>query len=380
MKHTKHTKMTRPDFGEFGRSETALVGAPCGLIQNFARRILEKFGEQYHIAYADADHAAFDNPVKTKFLAAGASAVYTDRNVYESYDFADKADKFERNRRFSAADLVLINGNHFAGKKQIVFIHPKKAASLERKREKLTETELIVFTEAETEIPTWLSADLGDRKVPTLHFDEVEKINAFFAKKLKNTVAPLRGLVLAGGKSVRMGTDKGAINYHGKPQREYVYEMLGRLGATPFLSGRKAQTEAWQADFSVLPDTFTGLGPFGAILSAFRENPNTAWLCVACDLPLLTEKALQHLIDRRDPSKIATAFHNPATDFPEPLITIWEPKSYPILLHFLSLGYSCPRKVLINSDVKIVQPLNKEVLKNVNTAAERDEVERDFRR
>jgi len=80
---------------------------------------------------------------------------------------------------------------------------------------------------------------------------------------------------------------------------------------------------------------------------------------------------LQQLIAQRDPSKIATAFYNSDTDFPEPLITIWEPKSYPILLHFLSLGYSCPRKVLINSDVKVVRLMDESVLVNVNTEEER---------
>ena len=117
----------------------------------------------------------------------------------------------------------------------------------------------------------------------------------------------------------------------------------------------------------IIFDNFIGLGPFGAIASAFRENPNSAWLVVACDLPLLDKDALDFLIQHRDPSKVATAFNSPDNEFPEPLITIWEPRSYPILLSFLSQGYSCPRKVLINSDVALVDAPDPRVLTNVNS-------------
>ncbi|MGK0365167.1 MAG: molybdopterin-guanine dinucleotide biosynthesis protein A [Saprospiraceae bacterium] len=372
-KHQKHTKLIRPNFGELGRNETAIVGAACGEIKSLAYDLLQHFGTQYKVAYADADHASFDNPQKTKEIEQGAFAAFTDHNVFERFDFANKVDRIELNRRFSEADFVLINGNHFAGQKQVVIIHPKKAASLEKKAAELTDVELILLAEGETEIPTWLRTQLEDSltNIPVFQLSDRLSIIAFFEKYLKALVPSIHGLVLAGGKSVRMGQDKGAIDYHGKPQREYAFEMLDALCEKTFLSGRKEQVEEWKSQFPIVGDTFIGLGPFGAILSAFRENPNVAWLCVACDLPLLTEKAIKQLIAQRDPSKIATAFYNSDTKFPEPLITIWEPKSYSILLHFLSLGYSCPRKVLINSDVKVVRLMDESVLVNVNTEEER---------
>jgi molybdopterin-guanine dinucleotide biosynthesis protein A len=75
-------------------------------------------------------------------------------------------------------------------------------------------------------------------------------------------------------------------------------------------------------------------------------------------------------------SSIATAFNSPDNEFPEPLITIWEPKSYSILLSFLAQGYSCPRKVLINSDVNLLQAPNPEALTNVNTPEDLEKVKR----
>lgn len=87
---------------------------------------------------------------------------------------------------------------------------------------------------------------------------------------------------------------------------------------------------------------------------------------MACDLPLLSPQTLPALAENRNPSKIATAFINNESKFPEPLITIWEPKSYQLLLTFLGMGYSCPRKTLINADVQLLDPPDPQELMNAN--------------
>ena len=176
-----------------------------------------------------------------------------------------------------------------------------------------------------------------------------------------------------GGKSTRMGRDKSQIDYHGKPQWQFMADILRGLDLEVFISCREEQMAQYKGE-NLIFDSFTGLGPFGAIASAFRENPNTAWLVVACDLPLLNDITLKTLIKNRKLSAIATTYRSPESieGFPEPLITIWEPKSYAILLQFLTQGVSCPRKVLINSDTHILDPSVPESLMNVNTPEEMD--------
>jgi molybdopterin-guanine dinucleotide biosynthesis protein A len=71
---------------------------------------------------------------------------------------------------------------------------------------------------------------------------------------------------------------------------------------------------------------------------------------------------------------MATAFYDPEGIFPEPLLTIWEPRSYATLLQFLSWGYSCPRKALINSDVKLLTLDDTTELRNVNDPEAYNEV------
>lgn len=187
----------------------------------------------------------------------------------------------------------------------------------------------------------------------------------------KDTDFPqLNGLVLAGGKSLRMGNPKDKINWHGKEQRYYAADLLAPFCENVFISCRQDQLEHFDTDYNALTDTFLNMGPFGGILSALRAQRDKAWLVVACDLPLLDKNSLEFLIRSRDTEKAATTYESPFDGLPEPLITIWEPKSYPLLLNFLGLGNTCPRKVLMNSDTLILKPNNPDALMNVNTPEE----------
>jgi molybdopterin-guanine dinucleotide biosynthesis protein A len=183
-----------------------------------------------------------------------------------------------------------------------------------------------------------------------------------------NTGNKINGLVLAGGKSSRLGLDKSAIMWHGKEQQYYVADMLKQFCDEVFISRRAEQEIKEKAAYKIIIDTYTAIGPYGAILSAFQFKPDVAWLVVACDLPLLDENTLAYLVANRNLNVMATTFQSPHDGLPEPLITIWEPKSFNVLLSFLSNGYTCPRKALLHSnDAFILQPPDKDTLMNVNT-------------
>lgn len=181
----------------------------------------------------------------------------------------------------------------------------------------------------------------------------------------------LNGLVLAGGKSTRMGEDKGLIKWYGKEQRYYLADLLDTFCDEVYISCRDDQQEEIERKgYNALVDKFGDAGPSVGILTAFSHRSDTAWLVVACDLPLLDKETLQFLINNRDEEKVATTFKSPHDGLPEPLITIWEPKGYEVLKSFQQQGYKCPRKALINSDTNIIEPSNATALMNTNTPEE----------
>ena len=358
-KHKKHTKLTKPILGDFGRNEWAIIGTTCADIQVLSQKIIKGLDE-LKVAYIDASHDSSDSVQHAPFLT------YTDKNNGE-HKFSTKGDfnKWMIRPYFNEANLILINGNHFQGQRQIVVIDSKKEISLSKKLDKLANVGLVLLKDR-NEPYQFLAKKI--KGVPVLDFEDIEGLLLFLRKQ---TIPPeLYGLVLMGGKSVRMGQDKGMMDYHGMPQRAYVASLLSQFTVKTYLSGRPDQAEGIDPNLAFLPDSFKGLGPYSGILSAFRKHPNKAWIVLAVDLPKMDREGLQELVDARDSSKIATAFLNPDSQFPEPLITIWEPQSYSTLLQFLAQGYSCPRKVLINADIQLVIPKDPNKLMNVNSPSD----------
>lgn len=368
MKHTKHAAIARPAYGTFSRYEWAIIGTPCGQIHQLVDQLIPALSENWKVGYVDADH-------KESELAGTAVIKYTDKISHHRLESREKWDAFQFRPLFNGMDAVIVNGNHCKAKHQVVVIDPKKEESLSRKLDRLTDVQLILLTEGMSEPYDFLQKQLSNiGEIPILHFSDTSGIIEFFKNKLTESVPSINGLVLAGGKSQRMGQDKGLLEYHGVPQRQYVADLVNPFCKNTYLSCRPDQVGELAGTYPSLPDTFTGLGPMGAILSAFREQPDVAWLVVACDLPLLDQATLDFLVKNRNPSEMATTFRSPVNEFPEPLVTIWEPRSYPVLLQFLAQGYSCPRKALINSSIELLEVPDREALKNVNTPEELEEI------
>lgn len=361
--HHKHALIPRPVGGEYSRNELAILGTPCGAIRQLVQQITQALSSRYKIAYLDADHAA-DEPTANPLLTAGASTVFTNKINYQQINYSQPELPFFQNKAlFNNEDLLLINGNHFKGSHQIIIIDSAKP--LEKKLDKLTQVQLILLKDESSSIPDYLKTGLpGIQLIPRLSLNNTEAIADFIQNFLQQRFPLLNGLVLTGGKSLRMGTDKSELHYHGVPQKQHVYQMLSRICNPVFLSIHE-HGESKEA-LPVLRDSFTGLGPMGGILTALQSNPNAAWLVLACDLPFITQNTLQFLVAHRNPSRLATAFFEPNGTFPEPLITIWEPRSYAMLLQALSQGYTCPRKVLINGDVEMLRAPNAKEFENVN--------------
>lgn len=60
-----------------------------------------------------------------------------------------------------------------------------------------------------------------------------------------------------------------------------------------FPSGRSQADDPAFAGLRLLRDEDEGIGPLVGLLSAFREDPGSAWLVVAVDMPFLTEESLR---------------------------------------------------------------------------------------
>jgi molybdopterin-guanine dinucleotide biosynthesis protein A len=364
-KHKKHTNLERRNNEFFAPNEISILGTNCSIISDLVHTISGKLS-LYKLAYFDASHAKHVEENKVSeyvFHHEGNLQITTSGNV----------NKFQQRLEFSQFDYVFINGNHYQGSKQILILDEAKEASVLKRLDQLGNIQFVVKLKSETEYFSFLEEQYPQIKnIPCYAIDEVDKIANHIRSLIQEKIAPVKGLVLVGGKSTRMGTDKSELNYFGKPQKEHVRELLEDHSLDTYFS-----VQYTSENTNEIHDTFLNLGPFGGICSAFQKDPNSALLVVATDLPFVDKNLIRRLLEKRNPSKAATAIKGRNKEFVEPLITIYEPKAYPILLQYLAQGYSCPRKMLINSEVEIIE-VDDDYIRNVNTPEEFEVAKREI--
>ena len=183
------------------------------------------------------------------------------------------------------------------------------------------------------------------------------------------------GLVLIGGKSQRMGSDKALLSYDGKAsQLENTAALLQSVCPKVFISQREEQPfPTPQGTEAIYDSVDEARGPLRGILSAMQAHPDAHWLVLACDLPKLTRATLEKLITsfQNAPAPALTAYQSSHDGLPEPLCAIYPTGSGSELLTLAKeLGKSCPRKLLIIKQAALVEQDDPRSLDNINTLEE----------
>ena len=192
----------------------------------------------------------------------------------------------------------------------------------------------------------------------------------------------IAGLVLAGGRSERMGTDKGSLSY-GKSMRPQVleaFELLRELCGQAWISVNSSQ--AGQSPYDTLPtitDTRPDQGPAAGLLSAYEFKPATAWLILAVDMPRVSRGLLNNLISSRNTNCIAT-MHCHADGTIEPLCAIWEAHAQDLVRNELDCGRGSLRLLAEEQKTAVSKLAEPERLHNVNTPGERSRMQRHLSR
>jgi molybdopterin-guanine dinucleotide biosynthesis protein A len=179
------------------------------------------------------------------------------------------------------------------------------------------------------------------------------------------------GLVLAGGRSSRMGRDKAALVHpDGRPLLRRTCDLLAAAGCAPvFVSLRHDQEiPAGLGDVELVRDPAgADGGPIVGMLAAMRRDPAADWLVAACDLPNLDVATLDNLISSKRAGENFLAYRSESDGLPEPLCAIYAPAAIPILETAAAADFRCPRKILIRNDCRLLEPIAPGALANANT-------------
>jgi molybdopterin-guanine dinucleotide biosynthesis protein A len=188
----------------------------------------------------------------------------------------------------------------------------------------------------------------------------------------------LHAIILTGGRSRRMGHDKAQIIYHNKPHYQYTADMVNPYVEQTYISVAHDNDTMEEAPYPHIKDSYQDIGPIGGILSALEYNTDVAWLTVACDLPYITADVIRQIIRHRQKSKMATCYINPESKLPEPLLTVWEPKSYSIIKKYLGKSILSPKRILMDNDIELVKIKNTKALMNANDPMQKNKAMKDL--
>lgn len=149
-------------------------------------------------------------------------------------------------------------------------------------------------------------------------------------------VTGFAGVVLTGGRSSRMGTDKAFVEVDGGPMAAAVLATLRDAGAASVAAvGGDVGRLAGLGFDEALPDRYPGQGPLGGVLTALEAAIEAALdapaapdvvVIVACDMPWLTAVAVRELVGtlERNPAAQAAVGHD-RSDRVEPMFAAWRP-------------------------------------------------------
>ena len=177
------------------------------------------------------------------------------------------------------------------------------------------------------------------------------------------------GLVVCGGSSSRMGTDKSMLIYYEKPQRYHVYEMLQAFCEKVFISCREEQANSIEDGYNILTDhpSYKNIGPMAALLTAFTKFPKKDILLIGCDYPFLTATDLQHFLPYCKEENFAVSFYNEQEDLYEPLLAWYQHTSFDILKKMHDAKQYSLQHFLKNNQALKFYPANKNSITSVDT-------------
>lgn len=191
-------------------------------------------------------------------------------------------------------------------------------------------------------------------------------------EKLQRAVTRPAVLILAGGRSTRMGSDKALAELGSKTLLQRAVDFWQRA-----MPDAKIYLSVGQPDhFTTIPEGVTPIydlqpdcGPMGGLHAAFHQTGETLFLVSAVDMPLLSTDALDLLQKKRFHGEDICVFTRDGNR-PEPLFGFYRSTCLPTVDRLLSSGENRMSALVSNMRSTLVRLPKEQWVANVNTPEE----------
>ncbi len=183
---------------------------------------------------------------------------------------------------------------------------------------------------------------------------------------MHDKIKHISAYILAGGKSSRMGTDKGLLLFHGKPLIERIIEELNVVFESVTIVSNNPEYEKFRLE--VVKDLIENIGPAGGIHSAMNHATAEKIFVVSCDMPFINHEAVEYIVENSGEAQIAVPLFQRSV---QPLFGLYSVNCLPQWSRLLEHGVNKLQQMishfkLLKIDVNGIRPFNEILFMNVN--------------
>ena len=136
----------------------------------------------------------------------------------------------------------------------------------------------------------------------------------------------ITGIILAGGKSKRMGTDKTLLKLNGVSLLERTIQNLQPVCTSLLISSNNPKHKSF--GHKIVPDELQDGGPIIGIYSCLKKSETDWNFVLSADAPFLEKEFIQHLISQTGKFDAIVPIHKKGN---EPLIALYNKSSLPVI-------------------------------------------------
>ncbi|MBP2831506.1 molybdenum cofactor guanylyltransferase [Aquimarina sp. U1-2] len=183
-----------------------------------------------------------------------------------------------------------------------------------------------------------------------------------------NQLKKITGIILAGGKSQRMGQDKGLMIVNNKPFIQHIIDALMPLTHEIIIV---SNTSAYDT-FAIkrVEDHIPNAGPIAGIHAGLMHSKTVNNIILSCDVPMITTSLLEKLTSYKNDDYDVVQFE--ANRKTMPLIALYKKRCAAYCLDVLSRGEKRLRTLISEMNTKTIVLPKKDwfLVHNINTVTD----------
>ncbi len=190
----------------------------------------------------------------------------------------------------------------------------------------------------------------------------------------------ITGIILAGGKSSRMGTEKGLLKLGHKHMIQYAIDVLSECCDEVIIS---SNSDAYDfLGLKVIKDISPNSGPMGGIYSGLMSSTTDLNIVLSCDMPYIPKELIRYLVSLHNNHDVVVPWHGEEKF--EPMCGLYHKSSLKTFEKYISKeNFKIPDaykemntyKALMNDSLKFYHP---KLFYNLNSKKELESVVSDF--